>query len=515
MKFLLVTHHLANWSGSELVTVELAEELQSSGHEVDVFAAYFDNQFIETFKARSVRFYTSIDDLPLLSHYDIVYCQHSMLGRIYLRQPDDVVLGDKRPFVIYNHLSPYERFEKPAGLSEALMAGLILANSPETANSIRAFGEGFASVTVMPNPAPKSFARIQRQRMPGRLERLLVVSNHLPPEASQAMDLLISSGVDVRHIGLQQEARRLLPQDIGDADAVMTIGKTVQYALRAGCPTYIYDHFAGPGWLTPENFEIAESVNFSGRDSRQHKTAEQIVEELRSVPTGAIDAVAECPERFCLERWTERFIDLAQSKKEKSSLKADLPLRPLFQCEENVLLHLDALYDHGQRYMVAYQTCSAHASLLNAEIARLTDVVDHLSEEAKQALLQSEAKVGSAVADNAIADAQRFLAAYEDECGRSAALLADVDRYRTAYEMEAERSASLMSDAERYKEAYETEADYSKRLLADAERFHTAFQDECIRTARLEKENHILQSVIARHCSLYPELEANIPSTPG
>jgi hypothetical protein len=531
MKVLLLTHHLANWSGSELVAVELAEELQSSGHEVDIFASHFDDQFIAMLRESSGRFHTSIDDLPLLSQYDIVYCQHSMLGRIYSRQPDDIILGEKRPFIIYNHLSPYERFEKPAGLSEALMADLILANSPETANAIRAFGEAFATVTVMPNPAPKSFAHIWRQREPDRLKRLLVVSNHLPREASEAIDLLMSSGVDVRHIGLQKEARRLLPEDIFDADAVMTIGKTVQYALRAGCPTYIYDHFAGPGWLTADNFDVAESVNFSGRDSRKHKTAQQIVEELRSIPKAAIDAVAECSERFFLERWADQFVYLAKRESSKSSLKVDLPLRQLFHCEENVLLHLDALYDHGQRYMNAYQTCSAHASFLNAEVARLNDIVDRTAEEAKQAALRSEAKVDAPVAPTAYGDAHRFLAAYEDECRRSANLLEDVIRYRTAYEMEAERSASLISDVERfnlaymtesarsaslvsdverYREAYETEATRSKSLLADAERFHTAFKDECVRTANLQKENQILHSIIARHLSLHPELETEI-----
>jgi hypothetical protein len=488
LRVLLATHHLANWSGSELVTLELAEELDSSGHSVDVLAAYSSGNFVERWKPPSVGFYSKLLQVPPLSHYDIVYCHHSMLARLFSAQPDEAIYGKERPVFVYNHLSPYERFEKPAGFSEALMADLILANSPETADEVRSFGEDFASVKVMPNPAPKSFAGVRRQRTPGRPKRLLVVSNHLPPEAMRALDILSSHGIDVRRVGLPEKPRRLVPQDILDADLVMTIGKTVQYALRAACPVYIYDHFGGPGWLTTENFEKAESTNFSGRDTPQQKTAEQIVDEIIDIPETAVEAVAQCPERFCLESWSRQFVELAGKPRDAASLASGMKQlsRQMFRCEENVLLHLDAMYDHAHGLEQSVQEAEAYRIAYTVESARSASLL--ADAESYHVAYQTE----SARSASLVSEVDRYRLAYETEAARNASLLADAEQYHIAYQTESVRSASLISDIGRFRVAYETEAARNEALIADAERFHTAFRDECTRSAELEECCHKL-----------------------
>ena len=93
MKVLIVTHHLANWSGSELVAIELAEEFEALGHDVDVYAAYFNDEIITILTANSIRFHSAVSDIPQLSKYDVVYCQHSMLGRIHSLQAEDDFLA--------------------------------------------------------------------------------------------------------------------------------------------------------------------------------------------------------------------------------------------------------------------------------------------------------------------------------------------------------------------------------------------------------------------------------------
>jgi len=60
-------------------------------------------------------------------------------------------------------------------------------------------------------------------------------------------------------------------------------------------PVYLYDHFGGCGWLTEDNFALAEWHNFSGRGFGKKSTA-SISRELANVPEAM-----PCPDRFKLE----------------------------------------------------------------------------------------------------------------------------------------------------------------------------------------------------------------------
>jgi hypothetical protein len=89
---------------------------------------------------------------------------------------------------------------------------------------------------------------------------------------------------DVTLVGQQAElgatVRRVTPELIHEHDAVVSIGKTVQYALAAGVPVFCYDHFGGPGWLNDGNVEAAARHNFSGRGFTARDSASELVEEI-------------------------------------------------------------------------------------------------------------------------------------------------------------------------------------------------------------------------------------------
>lgn len=63
----------------------------------------------------------------------------------------------------------------------------------------------------------------------------------------------------------QTNYRLLTAELITEFDVVITIGKTVQYALVAGVPVFVYDHFGGFGYLDQANLAAAADRNFSGR----------------------------------------------------------------------------------------------------------------------------------------------------------------------------------------------------------------------------------------------------------
>ena len=66
-----------------------------------------------------------------------------------------------------------------------------------------------------------------------------------------------------------------------DYDVIISIGKTVYYALAMGKLVYCYDYFGGYGYINKDNVEEAYKYNFSGRGFGKKKTAEEILSEIK------------------------------------------------------------------------------------------------------------------------------------------------------------------------------------------------------------------------------------------
>lgn len=340
MKALLCTHHLDTWSGSELVILELAEALHDAGWAIDIFAPHSKDDFAKQVIGERFNWHSTSCDLVTKFDYDLVYSQHNVHS-YFLPDIDLNRSSGKAPLFLFGHLSPFEKFEAPFTQSERIIADIVIANSPETANSLSHLGAPFDDVIVVPNPAPQLFESARRKRTPGALRNLLVVSNHLPIEVTEALAQLECNGVSVERVGLPDNSQRLSTIDLCKADAVLTIGKTVQYAFRAGCPVFNYDRFGGAGWLTPKNVERAERTNFSGRDNAGEWEVSTIRDELSKIPAEAIEVVANCPARFKLEYWIRKLIDLCKS--DRVSRLSELNRQSLL-LERNAMLHIDYFY---------------------------------------------------------------------------------------------------------------------------------------------------------------------------
>ena len=309
---LVCTNHLFMWAGSELVAIEMAEELLARGIRVDLFATRADRDFLRPIFGKQVQFHDRAETVDLAA-YDLVYAQHHVLplilGAALARGP--IGAG---PVLVWNHLSPFEPLEAPGPFVEATLADAILANSEETRAMLAGMGAPFETARLWPNPAPGSFAD---PLAPPAAPAFLAVSNHATPEAARAFDILERQGMPVRRIGQRHTAQRLRPAHLAGASGVITIGKTVQYALRAGRPVYCYGPHGGPGWLDEENFERARATNFSGRSHPAKKTAEEIAQELTTgLPAAerfarAFDAAAH---DFCLEPLVDGLLEDAASK---------------------------------------------------------------------------------------------------------------------------------------------------------------------------------------------------------
>lgn len=275
-------HRLA---GSEVIVIELCEHFSRLGRRVAVVVRSYDADFVGAhLRLPGVEVFSSRDqDLDEhLSRYSfsLAWVHHNVVPRTVLEAHEGLA-------VVFAHLSPYMVAETAMvpGLERGL-ASAVVFNSPETMQAHRALGlyDGFPGdrLHVFPNPAPDDFSRLDGASADHDCLRLLLVSNHIPDEVAAALELLEGS-VDVVRVGRQGERgateRRVDADLLQGCDAVLSIGKTVQYALTSGRGVFCYDVHGGPGWLGPDNVDRAAGLNFSGRGFGRLE-AEQIAEQI-------------------------------------------------------------------------------------------------------------------------------------------------------------------------------------------------------------------------------------------
>lgn len=324
-KALVCTNHLWTWGGSEMVAIELVEIFSERGLEVTVFTNHFDEEFAKEALPEK----TLITDKPTsisLTNYDLVYCQHQLVSLLLPQLIENQDKISKIPFLIYGHLSPFELMELPSPFTERHFADVILCNSIETYKAYSMLGLPFTDARIFPNPAPATFESVPREQKETP-SSILIVSNHLPEEMITAIKLFEMQGLKVTQIGHPVESRRVLVQDILSHDAVITIGKTTQFALRAHIPVFCYDIFGGPGWLGTENFEAAAQFNFSGRSHSQKLSPEIIVRQFLAGFSSAAEFARSLPneilKRFRLEEYIDKLLTEAfNSQKNESRLKS-------------------------------------------------------------------------------------------------------------------------------------------------------------------------------------------------
>jgi len=273
LQALITQNHMVDMAGSEILTLELAEALQHRGYEVNVFSHVVGDPIARLARERGIALtddQASLDELPM----DLAWIHHQVV-------PDSLAskLGGAHTIVVFGHMSPFEPLELPFLADiESRLADVVVANSDETASVLGAFGIDEVPVIVLGNPAPDSFWQMPASR-PTALRRLLVVTNHAPDELREAIGRLTAEGLEVAHIGAHGRIAAVTPEEIAAADAVVTIGKTVQYALAVGRAVFCYDVHGGPGWLSMEHLPLAREHNFSGRPFGR-MSAEEIVASI-------------------------------------------------------------------------------------------------------------------------------------------------------------------------------------------------------------------------------------------
>lgn len=346
---------MASIGGSEIVALEVAECFKKNNYAVDIVANYVGSPVSDIVRDSGINLLTS-DDLPDPFSYDIVWAQHQILPILVNHYIDSF---NNNTYFVFAHLSPYEHLETLGLYTERLLADKIFANSKETYNQLCDFGLPTDISDIFFNASPSEFFH-EKASNEQPLKNILLVSNHPPEEILDAMEILKNEySLNIMNIGVRGQIQRVTPRMIEYTNAVITIGKTAQYAIVGDTPVYCYDHFGGIGWLSVNNYKKAEEFNYSGRCCLRKISAREIVEEIivgyEKAKNDIHEIRHEVLSKYCLdsyistiikasrENYNSRFINLEDRQKIKSESEITKSIKQYYNAYNELSVYHNGL----------------------------------------------------------------------------------------------------------------------------------------------------------------------------
>lgn len=272
---LITNIRLKDFAGSEINCLTLAKTFRAMGYNVEVATLVYDYPIRENFEKENIPVTVIPNEKLPRQHYDIMWLHHAILANHILFT--EKITSDK---IICSCLSPFEPYEGfPPFAADAT---LCLANSHETRQQLIEEGFPEEKIIVFPNYVDDSWlAHPVKSNLPNSPQKIAVVSNHVAPELLHATEILKEKGVAVDIFGIGYTFKLVTPELLYQYDLVITIGKTVQYAIAMKLPVFCYDIHGGPGYIAEESLEKTAYFNFSGRGF-SHMTADELAESILS-----------------------------------------------------------------------------------------------------------------------------------------------------------------------------------------------------------------------------------------
>lgn len=311
---LISNNTVKGYTGSELVTLDIAAEFKHRGYDVTIATFGKDASTIK-----------SLDDLDVnwldlnIEQFSTKFREFDIIWSHHFTTLDTILMDMKiiAKTIIFSSMSPYEPLESPPIYAEHL--SLILANSDETKNQLLRYGLSAGMVYTFPNPVAREWFSHPSPRLNSNLKKLAIISNHVTAELEGAVEHLQGMGVVVDIIGINHKYLQVTPATLTDFDCIVTIGRTVQQAMVLGIPVYCYDRYGGPGYIRIYNLEECASFNYSGRCCGKIKTSKQIANELvddytaATKDTPSITKIAR--EKYRLDLAISQALDIAENRK--------------------------------------------------------------------------------------------------------------------------------------------------------------------------------------------------------
>ncbi len=270
------------FTGSELVTLDQVEYFVKNGHNVDIFTLESGTPLIDHLPS-CVNIIMPSNESELSTHYDLIISRQWPLLEYILFSKKIAV--DKVYFEAISWRLPIDYF--PYFYKSLTLCGYV---SKRIKKKLESIGYDTKDSIYFPNYSKSDFFDYNYIiRNPNTPKRIAFVSNHAPQELEQAAAVLKKDGnIECTFFGMNHTQVLITPKVLSEYDLVVSIGKTVFFAISMGVPCYLYDETCSIGYITPDNYQRCLEGNMAGSENKQNKDPNIIAEELLSgYPTAA------------------------------------------------------------------------------------------------------------------------------------------------------------------------------------------------------------------------------------
>lgn len=261
-KIIVITAlYMSNYSGSVFVVSDFAKYFSEHGYTVYILTFHKKRKIVRSlFQDKNIHVINirKIPWIPKIRASLVVGLHHRVFDRV---MKSGRIIGDK---FIYFSLSPYDNDERIPEYGN--MFAKIYCNSWETAH-VRGVENPGVKMNVFNNSVTPEFLKIYKKYHSKKIHKVAIVSNHnLFMPGSDFHKCAMNAGLEITFFGARSgNYKKIGPHDLLGFDAIVSIGRTVQYGLCLGVPVFCYDRFGGPGYITLDNWEQMEKMNYSGR----------------------------------------------------------------------------------------------------------------------------------------------------------------------------------------------------------------------------------------------------------
>lgn len=258
MRIVLGTLEFGAIGGAGTYALTVAGELQSLGHDVTIFAEE-TGELARVAEERGVRVAAGERALP--GECDVVYAQD---------RPTAYLLAERFPgtpqaICMHSGSSVLDRWQPPQLPG---IVGTVVVLHERLAKRAAAFAERPEIVRLR---QPVDLARFAPRGPIGETpRRVLLLGNNLSVDRRDGVLAAIDQlGLECLELGLYGARTTPTPEEeINQVDIVIASGRSIVEAMACGRAAFVYDYLGGDGWVTGENYEALEAINFAHASSK-------------------------------------------------------------------------------------------------------------------------------------------------------------------------------------------------------------------------------------------------------
>lgn len=382
LQILITNHHLLDYTGSEILTFTLANQLKNNGHQITVYSKYLDNMK-QWFDEKNIRVVNRLESISG-ELFDVAHIHHN-ISAIEVRR-----WFPKIPLVFYSQgVLPF--LEHPPLINVDIQK--YVAISEEVRDNIESFGIAPEKIEIVRNLIDNKL--FYTSRPPNQVpQNVLVISGRIDQVKEQIIrEACQEKGLGVEFLGgrFGSVNQTILKEKIECADIIFSLGRGAIEAMIAGRAVIIFDYLGGDGMVTVETYAEIQKNNFSGRRFGYSYSKDEIVSEIEKYDLDTIETVrnraVEDYSAFNASRKLEKiYIDAIKGTSENHLSDEDMSLVEFTNniIQETYNYAYESGFRNGRAYLEATANARIEKNILNELVENKLNPTNDVNQEMKE-----------------------------------------------------------------------------------------------------------------------------------